>query len=68
MKFQKWWFLGGEKKNEDMDDYIEKYIAENGMEIQCGHGFNNWNNKWYEVDGKYFSTLKEAKEYCYGDH
>lgn len=64
MKFTKEWMLGGSTKNEELDDYISAYIADNGMRIECGYGFSNFSNRWYEVNGLYFSTLKEAKQYC----
>lgn len=49
---------------ENADDYIAAYIAENGKRIECMHGFTNWSDRWYEVDGNYFETLKDAKAYC----
>lgn len=74
VKFKKIWFFGGDSKREDIDDYIDYYLRDDGkVKIVCGHGFSNWNNRWYEVctiDGESetsvdsFDTLKAAKEYA----
>lgn len=66
MKFKKVYMLGGDKKLEGLDDYITAYVAENGKRIECMHGWTNWSFAWYEVDGKCFDTLKEAKAYVAG--
>lgn len=63
MKFNKEWMLGGNKRNEEVDDYISAYISDTGVRIECQHGFTNWSDKWYEVNGQYFENLKEAKNY-----
>lgn len=61
MKFKAVWFFGGNKKDPELDDYIDKYVAENGVEIDCCHGFTNWSNRWYEVGEHSFLSLAEAK-------
>ena len=66
MKYRKEWAIGGEKKDEVVDDYITAYIAENGMRIECKHGFSNWSDTWYIVNGYCFNTLKEAKQFIEG--
>ena len=63
MKFKKVWFFGRETKDTTIDDYITRYIADNGKVIECQYGFTNASSRWYEADGKSFDTLKEAKEY-----
>ena len=64
MKYKRYYFFGGEKKDKDAsEDWVDHYIAENGKRINCCYGFYV-TDKWYEVDGRTFSTLKEAKEYC----
>lgn len=63
MKFKRFYFFGGEKKDKTMDDWVEKYVAENGVEIKVLHGFSSWSYTWYETLGKTFETLKEAKQY-----
>ena len=64
MRFKKEWMLGGDSKNTELDDYIAAYIAENGTRIEVQHGFTNWSDRWYEVNGECFYTLKEAKAAC----
>lgn len=62
--FKRVWFFGGDKKDEaGMSDWICGYCASNGMYIEAKTGFTNVNMKWYEVNGKSFDTLREAKEY-----
>lgn len=62
-KFKKVWMLGGDQKHPELDDYIEKYVSEKGTEIDCGHGFNSWSTRWYQVGDKNFETLADAKAY-----
>ncbi len=63
MKFSKEWMLGGNKRNEELDDYISAYVSDTGIRIECQHGFYNWNEKWYEIDGHHFEKLKDAKKF-----
>ena len=63
MKFKRFYFFGGEKKDKTTDDWVEKYVAENGVEIKVLHGFSSLSYTWYETLGKTFETLKEAKQY-----
>ena len=51
MKYRRVWFFGGDKKENDIDDYITSYVAENGKVIEVKHAF------------KSFFTLKEAKAF-----
>ena len=68
MKYKRVWFFGGDKRLEpdgyvpSEDDFVTAYIAENGKRIECRYGFYSI-SRWYEVDGKQFYTLKEAKGY-----
>lgn len=63
MKFRKEYAYGGDKKA-DEDDYVKAYIAENGKRIEAKWGPLSDSYKHYEVDGKWFERLKDAKEYC----
>ena len=63
VKFAKEWFFGGSKKDNSIDDYVDRYVASNGAIIECKYGFTSFSNRWYEVDGKHFDTLAEAKAY-----
>jgi hypothetical protein len=61
--FKKDWFFGGDKKDENgISDWVRGYKASNGKYIEVGKTMSSY--RWYEVDGKSFGTLKEAKKYC----
>lgn len=57
-------YLSGRNKAEDSTDYIVGYKVSNGMYIDiksvglCANSFT-----YYEVNGKQFNTLREAKNY-----
>ena len=63
MKYRRVWFFGGDKKENDIDDYITSYVAENGKVMAVKHSFMCWSTRWYEVEGKSFFTLKDAKAF-----
>lgn len=63
IKFKKEYMLGGDNKHPELDDYVSKYIADDGTEIEVNHGFSNWSDTWYTVNGKHFDNLKDAKDY-----
>ncbi len=66
MKYKRYYFFGGEKRDQESnEDWVDHYIAENGMKIECKYGFYA-TDKWYEVNGKTFGTLREAKDFCEG--
>lgn len=63
MKYRKEWFFGKDRPANDgyVTDYISAYIAENGRRIEVMYTSNA--QKYYEVDGNWFDTLREAREY-----
>ena len=64
MKFKREWFFGGEKKDTEMEDWVSAYVREDGLRIEVKYAFGNNHDRWYEVGGRWFSTLKAAKAYC----
>ena len=66
MKYKKIWMIGKDKKDDELPDYVDKYVAENGKVIECWHSFTSFADRWYMVDGHSFGTLKEAKAYVEG--
>lgn len=63
MKFRKEWFFGGAVK-EDENDWVEKYVAENGMEIEVCYAWCSNERVGYKVGDRSFTYLKSAKAYC----
>ena len=60
--FKRMWFFGGDQKDErGISDWVCGYKASNGKIIEVGKSMTSY--KWYEVDGKSFDLLKEAKDY-----
>lgn len=62
MKFKRIYFFGGNKKDGE-NDFIDRYEAENGMEIYVVSLFDSPSCKWYSVNGRSFDTLRAAKQY-----
>jgi hypothetical protein len=62
--FKKIYFFGGDTKldSDELEDYVAAYEASNGKRIDVI--YSTYTTKYYEVDGKYFETLKEAKMFC----
>lgn len=62
--YKRKYFFGGNTRsyNGSAEDYITAYVASNGKYISVIYTSNTM--KHYDVDGKYFETLSEAKSYC----
>lgn len=63
MKYTRVYCFGGDHKDGD-DDFVMRYVAENGKTIEVRFLISNQSFRDYVVDGNGFATLKEAKAYC----
>ena len=66
MKFKRVWFFGGDKRDESFEDWVEKYIADNGKVIEVEFGLLSNRVIGYKIDGKFYQYLKDAKLACEG--
>lgn len=64
MKFKRIYCFGRENGKVNESDFVVGYIADNGKTIDVKFLFGNESFRNYEVDGKFYSTLKEAKAAC----
>ena len=65
MKFKRIYMVGGENGKADPTDYVVGYKAENGKRIEI-MSLLNTPGRWYEVNGRHYFTLKDAKAACIG--
>ena len=63
MTFRRVYLIGGDAGKVDPTDYIVGYRASNGKYIEIKELIDN-SFRWYEVDGKSYSTLVQAKAAC----
>ena len=63
MKFTRIYLIGGTNGKANNTDYVIGYKAENGKVIIIRELINS-SFRWYEVDGKSYETLKQAKAAC----
>ena len=69
MKYKRVWFFGGDERIKGdpyvspEDDFVKAYVAETGAQIDCRFGFDPSTSTYYEVGGKLFYRLKDAKHY-----